>query len=289
MMAAGFWRICAAIGAGGYAFAVSAAVAFAFVIGLLLSPVAEAQLFSDNEARIRLDDHQAQLRQFAAHIVEIRKQNSAINEKLSATNQQLGRISQRLQQAEAGIRELRGAQEEQSETIRREREDEGDAIKTRMTATEEQLAELRELLDGIRAEAAGISRDIGELYAFVELPPEQDLYDSAFAEFQGRRYQSALDGFRRVQKFYPNGKFQVNVGYWISNALLALGDYDAVVVAAQDLISRHPQSDKTPDAMLVMARALLQLGRETEAREVLRRLIDEHSTSLAADKARQQL
>ena len=92
-----------------------------------------------------------------------------------------------------------------------------------------------------------------------------------------------------MQRFYPNGKFYVNAGYWISNALLALEDYEAVITAADDLITRHADSDKTPDAMLLMARALLQLGREEEAKEVLRRIVAEHSTSLAADKARQQL
>ncbi len=279
-------RICAAIGAGG------GASAFAFALVFSLAPAAEAQLFSDTEARARLDDHQKQLKQFADHIVELRKQSAIserISEQLGATNQQLGRISQRLQKAEAELRQLRGAQDEQNENLRRRRTGENAAIESRVVATEEQLAELRELLESIRLESATIGLNVSELSAIIQLPPEQELYDSAFAEFQGRRYQSALDGFRRVQRFYPDGKFQVNVGYWISNSLLALGDYEAVVVAAQDLITRHPDSDKAPDAMLVMARALSRLGREVEAKDVLLRIINEHSTSLAADKARQEL
>lgn len=296
-MAAGFRRLLRLRRCG----AAFGACAAALVLSAALTPAAAAQLFSDEEARNRLDDHQVQLRQLSDHIVELRKQGGAIsgqlqalNDKLGAANKQLGRISQRLQKAEEEIRELRGAQQEQSESSRRARDGTKAAMETRVGAVEKQLAglqelQLRELLDDIRAEVSAVSVGVAELYNFVQLPPEQELYDAAFAEYQERRYQEALDGFRRVQQFYPDGKFQVNVGYWISNALYALGDYEAVVIAARDLIARHPQSDKTPDAMLLMARALLRQGHDAEAKGVLTRLIEDHSTSLAADKARQEL
>lgn len=281
----------------GFRAAVAAGVcAFALALSFVLTPAASAQLFADEESRARLDEHQRQLRQFAERIVELLRSNDEmgaqltdLGTKLDATNRQLGRISQRLQNAEDELRQLRGAQEEQSETLRRESTGEADAIKSRLVATEEQLAEVREMITALQQQAATIGLNVAELANLVELPPEQELYDSAFAEFQGRRFQSALDGFRRVQKFYPNGKFQVNVGYWMSNALLELGDYEGVVAAAQDLIIRHPDSDKTPGAMLFMAQALRQLGREDEAQAMFRRIVGEHPTSLAADKARLEL
>lgn len=255
---------------------------FALACALALAPAAQAQIFSDEETKAQLEEQKKQIGQLSTHVIELRKQNKAMQ-------QQLSRVVQQLQQAETELRELRGAQQEQLEAGRRQQAGANAELKRQLAEAEKQIADLRVEVETTRREVSSVNKSVADMSEFISLPPEQDIYDAAFAEFQGKRYQSALDGFRRVQKFYPHGKFNANAGYWISNALLALEDFEGVVINTQDLLARHAGSDKAPDAMLLLARAYAQLGRTDEAQEVLRRIIAEHSTSLAADKARQEL
>ncbi len=254
--------------------ALSAAV---FAFSLFAAGDAGAQLFSDKEARAQLQQQREQLKQLANHIVEMRKQNNALT-------QELARIVQRLQKAEADMRALRGAMEELREAGRQNGERE-----KLLAAMQKQIGAVKKELAEVRGGVADLGKNIAEMSEFVSLPPEQQLYDSAFSEFQSKRYQSALDGFRRVQKFYPHGKFHANAGYWIGNSLLAVKDFEGVIANSHALIAQHGESDKAPDALLLMARAYAGLGKKREAEKILRRIVSEYATSLAADKARQQL
>ena len=114
-------------------------------------------------------------------------------------------------------------------------------------------------------------------------------YDAASNLFRRNDFPSAIDAFRAFVKDYPASPLAANAGYWIGISYANLKDYRNALAAQQEILSRHPQSAKAPDALLAIAAIQVEQGDPGSARNTLEDIIARYPGSEAAGKARTRL
>ena len=283
---------------------------------LLAAAPAHAQLFSDDAARELAAKNAAEVADLKRALAQVHQNAEKALAETQAVRRQFAAAQTKIQALESRNRALQGALDEArhaadgaqnaataaAETARRLLE-ELRARATVMADLESELSRLsalalaREARDAERdarlAEQAELTalltRDLRELGQYADVPDEREIYEAASAQFQKRDYESALADFRRVLRYYPEGRFAEGARYWEAASLYFLGRHRDAARAARALTGANPNSDKRPDAELILARALNALGEAAEARVILEGVIEQDPASLAADKARQLL
>ena len=229
---------------------------------------ARAQIFSDDVAREQAVRNAAQLEDLIRIVENLRDRLGAMEQQRQATDRRLRELAGRIEEL-AAVAESAGK----------------DEMKTLSASVSRGASERGELAGGL----AALQEEFAEIRQFIQLPPEQDFYESAFADYQSENYAQAAAGFEKTLKYYPEGKFNANARYWMSRSFLEMGEYEPAAEAARRLIALPGDGDKIPDAMLVLAQAQKKLRRDKESRATLEALIAAHPTTLAADRARQLL
>ncbi len=80
-----------------------------------------------------------------------------------------------------------------------------------------------------------------------------------------------------------------NAWYWLGFSHVAQSDFKGGAAIFQRMVKEHPNHAKTPDAMLSLARAQVQLEAPAEARAVLEQLLAKHPASRAAENGKRLL
>ncbi len=233
------------------------------VIGCVLCVIfsavipAQAQIFSDEETRANSNNNSENIEKLSTIINNLRKQ--------------LGAVSQKQQTLDQRLRDLSGQVQE---------------IKAEKKQTEQQVAnnlrKVDERLEQLKTDIADVGESIG-------LPNEVEMYNIAFNEYQQQNYDKAVSDFNLILKHYPDGKFNANARYWMSQIFLSQKKYEESANLARETIQLHSNSDKVPDSMLILARALKSLDMPEESKNILSDIVQQYPTTLAADKARQLL
>lgn len=250
-------------------FAVRASVALAALLfAVFFPPSALAQLFGDDAARDLAGRNAAKLEDLARIVENMRGQ--------------LGEMTQKQQAIDRHLRDLAGQMEESAAAVAGGNREELKALEASLSRAAAERGKLAE-------DFAALRQQFAEVNKFVDLPPEQEFYESAFADYRSEKYAAAVEGFQQALKYYPEGKFNASARYWMSRSFLALDEYDSAAEAARQLIELQKDGDKAPEAMLTLAQAQRGLGQEEESRATLEALLAAHPTTLAADKAREML
>ena len=118
---------------------------------------------------------------------------------------------------------------------------------------------------------------------------EVKAYDAASNLFRRNDFAAAIEAFRAFQRDFPASQLAPNAGYWIGISYANLRDYKNALAAQQEVVSRHPQSAKAPDAMLAIAAIQVEQGDAGSARNTLEDIIARFPASDAAGKARTRL
>lgn len=256
------------------------------VLLLIASLPAAAGLFSDDEARARIQT--------------LAQENQKLREDLKALEERVGRLDaqlraqglidlvQQMESLKAELAKLRGQLEVNTHTVetveKRQRDlyvDLDDRLRKLETAGPVAASNpAPTVAPGTAAGAAAPAADTGA---------ESRAYEAAFNLFKIGNYQGAIAAFENFLKTYPASPLAANAQYWIGNSFSALRDYKAAIAAQQKLLSLYPQSAKVPDALLNMASAQTELGDRAAARRTLEDLVARYPTSPAADIARKRL
>lgn len=289
--------------------------AFAFGIG---ATTAQAQIFSDDQARADIARNVESIEALGRVMRSLREQIATMSQNQQALEQELREVTGRLEEKEEDARRTLQSADALVESLSAldgklsaelatvtgrfdgidERHNEL-AIQMSVFAVEVSLLAESMLesgqdsasLDGrivaLSIQFSSMRDQLGELVDIVEVPAEGDMYAVAFSAYQRRNFREALAGFEKILKYYPEGQFAKNARYWMSEAQLAEGKYEEALATAQELVGLG--GERTPDVMLVVARAQQALGLEIERAATLNSLIELYPTSLAADRARQLL
>jgi tol-pal system protein YbgF len=238
-----------------------------------------------------------------------------------------GQIADMQRASEESLKEIRRLNEvlaEQNANLQKGVHDQrvqSEALQASVRELTEQLSELKERMDGMRAQAAapqvytpsggavppvaGGSLPPGATPpppgatappatgvpapAPANAPPPRELYSQAYADYARGNYDLAIQEYREYLRLYPGTDFSDNAQYWIGECLYSKQRFSEAVEAWDELLRTYPSSDKLPDARLKKGMALERLGRRRDALAEYRTVVERYPNSEAGRKARERL
>src|SRR5262245_14591144 len=191
-------------------------------------------------------------------------------------NQSLLDMAQKLDAAQADVRQLRGRIEElenTNEALRKQQRDLYADLDKRLSA-------------GAAAPPAYGSAGVpGAPPAGGSAAGEQAAYTQAFDALKSSNYPTAITGFRTFLTTYPTSTIADNAQYWLGEAYYVTRDYEQAATAFRAVGDKWPGSRKSADALLKLGYSQYELKRLGEARatlsEVTRRFPDSDAARLA--------
>jgi len=113
-------------------------------------------------------------------------------------------------------------------------------------------------------------------------------YDAALADFNEKKYETAISGFKEVLTVAPSSSLADNAQYWIGECYDAMGNYEQALTALSKVFD-YPESNKLPDAHVKSALIYQKLGKTDMARQEFRAVISNYPDTSAANIAAIQL
>jgi tol-pal system protein YbgF len=178
----------------------------------------------------------------------------------------------------------------------------------RTKAVEERIKEIEDrLIKGIENRIKGQDEKIGQLiWKQVELEKSisvkevsigvkglaagtGDLYKEAYETFQKGDLEGARGKFEAFLKQYPNTELSDNAQFWIGETYYLKKDFEKAILEYEKAIAKYPEGDKISVALFQQALAFLELGDKTNARNLLKRVIERYPHSDQAEMARKRL
>ena len=116
----------------------------------------------------------------------------------------------------------------------------------------------------------------------------KDSYDKARADYEARRFESAISGFTEVLTVAPQSSLADNAQYWIGESYYSMGDYENAVKAFTKVFN-FPESNKIADAHFKIGKSYLLMDRKDPAKDEFRAVVQNHPGTDAARYASQEL
>jgi tol-pal system protein YbgF len=269
-----------------------------FFMGLLLLGCASTQ-----DVRI-LDNEMDKL---YSQIKTLRKEIDSTKNDLSdlrAENQKVKTdLSLRLENLQSEVQALSTNVEEYKELLSRpskETERFKEEMEGRLKTFEEKIKELEDRLKApesktlgsgarpIESEKLASAREgLSELKGIS--PGMGDLYRDAYETFYKGELEGARRKFEAFLKQYPNTELSNNAQFWIGETYYLKKDYEKAILEYEKAIVKYPEGDKIPAAIFKQALAFLELGDKTNARNLLKRVIEKYPLSDQAQLAKKKL
>jgi len=114
-------------------------------------------------------------------------------------------------------------------------------------------------------------------------------YKAAFSHYKAGRYPQAVDAFASFVENHPTHGHADNALYWMGECFYVRALWSDALKRFNQVVLGYPQGNKVPDAMLKVGLTYLQLRNHTQAREVLRQVIDNFPDTPIAHLARRNL
>ena len=118
---------------------------------------------------------------------------------------------------------------------------------------------------------------------------DDELYVRAKQSFDNGEYETARKGFQDLLDKYPKSKNADNAQFWIGEIYYREKWYEKAILEYQKVIENYPQGNKVPGSLLKQGFAFLNIGDETNARLILRELMNKYPESNEAKVAGKKL
>ncbi|GLT22293.1 tol-pal system protein YbgF [Zoogloea oryzae] len=230
----------------------------------LLASQAQAGLFDDEEARMRIN--------------QMRTEFSARLDKLEASSRAQLELADQIENLKAEIARLRGENEVLSNDLANANKRQKDFyvdLDNRLRKVEPQAA--------AEAPAAPVAP------AAADPANESRDYEAALTQLRAGKFREAATGFVAFTKAYPNSSFQPNAHFWAASALYQLKDNVGAAEHYAKVASQWPDDTRAPDALLGLSSTQAARNDTAGATKTLERLVAKYPSSSAATIARQRL
>lgn len=230
----------------------------------LLASQAQAGLFDDEEARMRIN--------------QMRTEFSARLDKLEASSRAQLELADQIENLKAEIARLRGENEVLSNDLANANKRQKDFyvdLDNRLRKVEPQAA--------AEAPAAPVAP------AAADPANESRDYEAALTQLRAGKFREAAVGFVAFTKAYPNSSFQPNAHFWAASALYQLKDNVGAAEHYAKVASQWPDDTRAPDALLGLSSTQAARNDNAGATKTLERLVAKYPSSSAATIARQRL
>lgn len=247
----------------------------------LLASQAQAGLFDDEEARLRIN--------------EMRNEFNGRVSKLEAGARAQLELADQIEQLKTEIARLRGENEVLSNDL-------ANAIKRQKDFYVDLDNRLRKLEPHAEAApAAGAPPAAAPAQAAAPAPAaappvtaadpaaESRDYEAALTQLRGGKYKEAATGFIGFIRRHPGSSFQPSAHFWAASSLYQLKDNTGAAEYYAKVANQWPDDNRAPDALLGLASAQQAQGDAKAATRSLERLVAKYPSSSAAQIARQRL
>lgn len=116
-----------------------------------------------------------------------------------------------------------------------------------------------------------------------------EVYQSAYRDYQRGNFDLAIQGFQDFLKQNANSDLSDNAVYWIGESLFSQKKYQEAIAQFDSVVTKYPQSEKVPGALLKKGYAYINLGEKAQGIVQLQYVVHEHPSSQEASLARQKL
>ncbi len=120
-------------------------------------------------------------------------------------------------------------------------------------------------------------------------PPVEDLYRTAYSDFNGAKYTLASAEFNDVIKFYPDSNLAGNAYFYLGEIDYKAGRFAAASKSYDKVMEQYPGNQKTAVSQLRKGESLLALKQTDAGVRELRSLIQRYPNSQEANAARSRL
>ena len=226
----------------------------AVILVLSSAGAAQAALFGDNEARRQITD----MRQ-------------DIEGRLETTSRGQLELANQNEQLRAEVARLRGQIEllvNEVETLKQRQRDFYVDLDTRLRQIE---------TGGATATGGGAPA------------AESADYEAALNLLKEGKHREALAAFDAFVARYPAGDFSAGAHFWAGNAALQAKDINAATKHFNTVLTKWPNENVAPDALLGLANSQQSIGDAATSRRTLQTLVERYPQSNAAQVARQRL
>jgi tol-pal system protein YbgF len=117
----------------------------------------------------------------------------------------------------------------------------------------------------------------------------QEVYNTAYADYQKGSYDLAIDGFKIYREQFPASPLADNALYMIGECYFTQKKFNEAIEQLDDLIMTYPLSDKIAAAYLKKGFSLAELNKKEEAVAVLKLLVAKFPLEEEAKTAQQKI
>lgn len=213
----------------------------------------------------------------------------------------MGDLYYQLQVLQEEVRELRGAVDEQSNELRRLRQQQMDDYQDLdrriggASARPETSGDTPQVMVPDSSPlAAGTAPEASQAQATQQSSPvgadseaERRSYDAAYELLKNRHIEQSVVGFKEHLERFPQGSYAANAHYWLGEIYLLQNDLSAANLAFSEVVNNFPAHSKMTDAKFKLGRVLHLQGQDERARTLLQEVAATNSS--AADLARNYL
>jgi tol-pal system protein YbgF len=251
----------------------ASAIGLALALITAMAQPAQAQLFSDDEARRAILDLRGKLDLMQRDLTRRLDEMQTRLERMEQGSRGQLDLQNQIASMRQEIAALRGALEVQgndlAQTDKRQRDASQD-LDTRLK----------------RLEPIALSLDGKQITVD---PTERRAYEAALAQLRNGDFKGAQAGFQQFQSAYPQSAYSAAVQYWIGSSQYAQKDNKAAIASLQTFVQRYPEHPRTPDALLTLGNALTDSGDRKAAGDTFRLIVQKFPDSNAAPTARDRL
>jgi len=161
-----------------------------------------------------------------------------------------------------------------------------DELKVRLTKLSKQLEDMQVAQQSMAAQQSQAQQ---QAQAIAQAPAPDVLYNNALRDYNGAKNDLAIQEFNDYIKFYPNTDLAGNAYFYLAEIQFKAGDYQKAVANYDLVLQNFPSGNKAAAAQLKKGYALLELGKEDEGTQELKRVIQRYPRTNEAVQARERL
>ena len=161
-----------------------------------------------------------------------------------------------------------------------------DELKVRLAKLSKQFEDMQAAQQSMASQQAQTQQKAQEM---AQAPAPDVLYNNALRDFNGGNNELATQEFNDYIKFYPNTDLAGNAYFYLAEMSYKAGDYQKAVTNYDLVLQNFPGGSKTASAELRKGYALIELGKQDEGVQELKRVIQRYPRSTEAVQAHDKL
>ena len=203
-------------------------------------------------------------------------------------NQSLQGISQRIDEQQQQIQQLRGEVEVLEHDSELDKKQQRDLYQD----LDKRLQHIEMGLSG-NASAPSAGTEAAPAASTAAAAPagsaEEAAYQKSFNLLKQGRFNDSIKGFKSFVKLYPKSSLASNAAFWTGEAYYQMSDFDTALATFRKVLKDYPQSNKLPDATLKVGLCQYELQQWQSARQTLTSVVQNYPNTTAASQASQRL